>query len=104
MIETNLEIVGEHVVQPLGFLYRSDVDDARSLELAQRVPQGGILDLVVDGADHFEAKIRARETGDRDVGIGHSQLADDVRLDVRGSSGGEGEDWRSSESFGDGAE
>ena len=63
-----------------------------------------VLELVVDGANHLEAKIRARESGDRDVRIVHAELADDVGLNVRRRGRGEREHRRTAESLGDSAE
>ena len=104
MIQSESEVIRQHFVQPFRFLDRRNVNDTRTLELAQSMTKRCVLDLVVDGANHLEAEIRSGESGDGDVWIVHPQLPDDVALNVSGSGGGEREYWWTSESLGDSAE
>ena len=89
VIEADPEFIHQHFVKPLRFLHRRDVDHPRSLEFTKRVSENGVLDRIVDGTNHLEAQIRSRESGDGDVRLDHSQLADDVRLHVLGGRGSE---------------
>jgi hypothetical protein len=68
------------------------------------LPNPGVLDVVVDGADHLETQIGPGESGDRHVRVDHAQLPDDVLLHVRGGGCGESENGGTSEAFGDTAE
>src|SRR6185312_13200111 len=104
VIEADLELLRQHVMESLGFFHRRHVDDTRSLELAQGVAKNGVLDLVVDGADYLEAQVRTRKPRDRDVGIDHSELSNDVGLDVLGGSSGQSQNRWPSKSLGDAAE
>ncbi len=78
VIQPDGKVILEIGEQPLRLSDRRDVDDAGPRCAPEHPLDVLILHRLVHRAHDLEAQVRAREAGDRDVGIAHPELAHDV--------------------------